>query len=89
MGFTVLSLQGRVLKIRSVNKNLSHIDRCGLTFKLALGSSGPISPLDRITKWLEKISYKLRVSNDCAPRIPDIGRVIGDTVEVHKELVVL
>ena len=48
-----------------------------------------MSPLTRITRWLEKIGHKLRTSNDCKHSITDFSKVIGDTVEVNKEIVIL
>ncbi|KAI0115622.1 hypothetical protein GGR51DRAFT_503594 [Nemania sp. FL0031] len=62
-----------------------------LVLKLALGSvlRGQTGPLNRITKWLEKIGHKLRASNDCSGNITDFEKVKGDTVEVNKEIVIL
>ncbi|KAI1410375.1 hypothetical protein F5Y13DRAFT_192236 [Hypoxylon sp. FL1857] len=60
-----------------------------LVFKLALGSTGPVSPLSRITRWLEKIGHELRDSNNCRDRITDLEKVKSDTVEVNKEIVIL
>ncbi|KAF2753267.1 hypothetical protein EJ05DRAFT_504920 [Pseudovirgaria hyperparasitica] len=60
-----------------------------IVFKLALGSTGPLSPLRRVSRWLEKIGHKLRTSNDCSDRIIDVEKVKGDTVEVNKEIVLL
>ncbi|KAI0139030.1 hypothetical protein F4776DRAFT_47404 [Hypoxylon sp. NC0597] len=60
-----------------------------LVFKLALGSTGPVSPLSRITRWLEKIGHELRESNNCRERITDLEKVKSDTVEVNKEIVIL
>ncbi len=48
-----------------------------------------MSPLTRINKWLEKIGHKLRASNDCKQSIPDPSKVVGDTIEVNKEIVIL
>jgi hypothetical protein len=66
----------------------TYTDRQG-SIQLALGSAGPVSPLSRITRWLEKIGHKLRASNDCKHSITDFSKVMGDTVEVNKEIVIL
>ncbi|KAF2969313.1 hypothetical protein GQX73_g4250 [Xylaria multiplex] len=64
---------------------------CTLLGPLALGgvNRSQASTLSRITKWLDNIGHKLRVSNDCSAGITDVDKVKGDTVEVHKEIVIL
>jgi len=57
--------------------------------QLALGSPGPVSPLGKITRWLDRIGHKLRASNDCKHSITDFSKVMGDTVEVNREIVIL
>ncbi len=49
----------------------------------------PVSPLSRITRWLDKIGQKLRASDDCKPSIVNFSKVMGDTVEVEKEIIIL
>lgn len=62
-----------------------------LVFEVSLASTetGPLSPLSRITRWLEEIGHKLRTSNQCKDSITDVGKVKGDTVEVNTEIVIL
>ncbi|KAI0888151.1 uncharacterized protein GGS22DRAFT_185531 [Annulohypoxylon maeteangense] len=60
-----------------------------LVFNLALGSSGPISPLRQITTWLERIGLELKHSNECRNKITDLEGVKSDVVEVNKEVVIL
>ncbi|KAI1087828.1 hypothetical protein F5B19DRAFT_46663 [Rostrohypoxylon terebratum] len=60
-----------------------------LVFKLALGSSGSISPLRQIITWLETISVELKHSNECRIKIADPEKIKFDTVNVNKEVVIL
>ncbi|KAI0898720.1 hypothetical protein F4806DRAFT_506706 [Annulohypoxylon nitens] len=60
-----------------------------LVFKLALGSSGPISPLKQIITWLESIGLELKHSNECRIKIADPENVKFETVKVNKEVVIL
>ncbi|KAI0377693.1 hypothetical protein F5Y04DRAFT_263483 [Hypomontagnella monticulosa] len=60
-----------------------------LVFKLALGSTGPVGPLNDITKWLEDIGRELQDSNDCHHKILDFEKVKRDTVTVNKEILSL
>lgn len=57
--------------------------------KLALGSSGPISPLKQIITWLESIGLELKHSNECRIKIADPENVKFETVKVNKEVVIL
>ncbi|KAI1458139.1 hypothetical protein F4805DRAFT_474585 [Annulohypoxylon moriforme] len=60
-----------------------------LVFRLALESSGPVSPLRQITTWLERIGLELKHSNECRNKITDPEDVKFDTVVVNKEVVIL
>ncbi|CAG8978830.1 hypothetical protein HYALB_00013204 [Hymenoscyphus albidus] len=66
----------------------------GLLSLLALNTTNPantgeITPIIRITRWLERIGQKLKASNDCKGIITDFSKVKGDTVKVDREIIVL
>lgn len=61
------------------------------TFQRALRSAGdsPESSLNHIIKWLRKIGYELRASNDRAAQMPvaELVKLKEDTTERSQELV--
>ncbi|KAK7990146.1 hypothetical protein PG989_010461 [Apiospora arundinis] len=60
-----------------------------LVFKLALGSTGPESPLPRINTWLERIGSELSASNDCQENLSEYEKVKKDMVEVNTVIIIL